>query len=113
MTSRLIKLFVSALAIAVLATPAAGQPLPRAADGKPDFSGIWQALTTANWNILAHAADRTIGTISGLVNRSPLMRLSDQRLSDQRLRCPRFACESRAARIRDGTRPAPTQRWRV
>ena len=85
MTSRLIKLFVSALAIAVLATPAAGQPLPRAADGKPDFSGIWQALTTANWNILAHAADRTIGTISGLVNRSPLMRLSDQRLSDQRL----------------------------
>jgi len=28
----------------------------RAEDGKPDLSGIWQAFTTANWDIEAHAA---------------------------------------------------------
>ena len=27
---------------------------PRAADGQPDLSGIWQSFTTANWDILSH-----------------------------------------------------------
>jgi len=67
MTSRLIGLFVSAVAITVLARPAAGQALPRAADGKPDLSGIWQALNTANWNILAHAADGDMPAGLGVV----------------------------------------------
>jgi hypothetical protein len=56
---------VAALAAAFVAgtiLPAAGQGqnsgLPRAADGKPDFSGIWQAMNTANWNLEAHAASR-------------------------------------------------------
>jgi hypothetical protein len=30
--------------------------IPRARDGKPDLSGIWQAMNTANYNILAHSA---------------------------------------------------------
>jgi hypothetical protein len=28
----------------------------RASDGKPDLNGIWQAMTTANWDIQGHAS---------------------------------------------------------
>ena len=30
--------------------------VPRTADGKPDLTGTWQALNTANWDIQDHAA---------------------------------------------------------
>ena len=30
--------------------------LPRLANGKPNLSGVWQAYTTANWNVLTHGA---------------------------------------------------------
>src|ERR1700676_1137730 len=30
---------------------------PRAPDGHPDLNGIWQAFTTANWDILPHPAE--------------------------------------------------------
>src|SRR5215470_11041226 len=37
---------------------------PRAADGKPDLNGIWQAVNTANWDIQDHAA--RMGPVVGL-----------------------------------------------
>jgi hypothetical protein len=32
--------------------------LPRTADGRPNLTGIWQAMNTANWDIQAHEARR-------------------------------------------------------
>jgi len=50
--------FLSLLAIATL--PASGQApvrAARAADARPNLSGIWQALNAANWDILTHGAE--------------------------------------------------------
>jgi len=38
----------------LVATPALGQIAP---GGRPDLSGIWQVLGTANWDLEAHAAE--------------------------------------------------------
>ena len=45
------------LGITQSAAPApAGQGAPVRTAGKPDFSGIWQANNTANWDLLTHQA---------------------------------------------------------
>ena len=52
-------------------TLAAAQPpapaFPRAADGHPDFSGIWQVMNTANFDIQDHAAQKGVPAGQGVV----------------------------------------------
>jgi len=42
--------------------------LPRTANGKPDLTGIWQAVTSANWNIQAHPAEQGVPAGLGVVD---------------------------------------------
>src|SRR5688572_10981660 len=44
------------LVLPQIAAPPAQQATPPRVSGKPDFSGIWQANNTANWDLQAHAA---------------------------------------------------------
>jgi hypothetical protein len=53
------RLLASAIAL-VAAAAAHAQVLtefPRAPNGRPDLSGVWQALNTAHWNIEPHVSD--------------------------------------------------------
>src|SRR4051812_43620706 len=39
----------------------------RTPDGKPDLSGIWQTIGSANWNIQDHSAEKGIPAGQGIV----------------------------------------------
>jgi hypothetical protein len=47
---------VFTLSVKSTAGQASASGIPRTADGKPDFNGIWEAVNTANWDIQDHAA---------------------------------------------------------
>jgi hypothetical protein len=74
--SRLVDCFIrhAAMAAVVFCVPAAlfGQAastsaIPRTSDGKPDLSGFWQVITSANWNIQDHSAEKGIPGGQGIV----------------------------------------------
>jgi hypothetical protein len=44
------------VALSTLAAVSASGQIQRTPDGKPDLSGIWQALNSANWDLQTHAA---------------------------------------------------------
>ena len=45
----------------------AAPPLPRARDGKPDLSGFWQVMNTANFDIQDHSASDGVPAGEGVV----------------------------------------------
>ena len=50
----------AAVTMSVTQTPVQAQAAsrPAAIDGKPNFSGIWQANNEANWDLQAHAGEQ-------------------------------------------------------
>ena len=49
------------------ATASPPDGLRRTSDGKPDFSGIWQAMNSAAWNIQDHVAEKGVPAGKGVV----------------------------------------------
>jgi hypothetical protein len=62
-----------ALALALTSQSATGQAQrpARTADGKPNLNGIWQALNTANYDLLSHQARPAMAMRPGPINPIP------------------------------------------
>ncbi|HEY7333576.1 MAG TPA: hypothetical protein VH639_01740 [Bryobacteraceae bacterium] len=55
----------------ILALPVLAQTIPRMADGKPNFNGIWQSMNTANWDLEDHSAQVGPVVAAGAIGAEP------------------------------------------
>jgi len=44
---------------------------PKGPDGHPNFNGIWQAINTANWDLVDHASRPGLDVITGTLTATP------------------------------------------
>jgi hypothetical protein len=63
---------VFSLALMRTAGQVPASEVQRTADGKPDLSGIWQAINTANWDLQTHAAQTARVLQPGVPHGSPV-----------------------------------------
>jgi hypothetical protein len=59
--------FLAAAAVSVANAQTPTNTMPRTPDGKPDFSGIWQVMNTAAWDIQDHTAQKGVPAGVGVV----------------------------------------------
>jgi hypothetical protein len=52
-------------------TPVGQNQIPRTADRKPDFNGVWQAMNTANWDLEDHAGAASPVMVTGAAGAIP------------------------------------------
>jgi hypothetical protein len=64
---RLALTLAAALLVPLAACEPASYVAPRTSAGRPDFQGIWQASTTANWDLRAHAATYDLPAGPGVI----------------------------------------------
>ena len=65
--ARLIAAAMVSLSVAALAQAAADKSIPRAPNGKPDFSGIWESTSGADYDLEPHAGRRDVPPGAGVV----------------------------------------------
>jgi hypothetical protein len=85
-------------AAAPLAQAPAPYRAPRTADGRPDLQGIWQALSTAAWNVEDHNATLSVPAGQGVVDGGtipylpPARKQRDENFANRAARDPERKC---------------------
>ena len=67
----LVSILAPLVGLIVAVSPVAAQDIPRLSNGLPDFSGIWQVLNEANYDLEPHMARHSLQMREGPVNPLP------------------------------------------